>query len=354
MKRLFVLLFVILAGALGSPINALARAGVAAAKPFPVTVVDDQGNRIHLAHRPNRIITLYAAYTEIVFALGLEKRVVGDGSQYAEGATGITNAAGKPRDFRYPSEWPSKLGRDYPVRSLQLPHVEGGFSQTPFNLETITSLHPDLILAPYYQSQISTFQKMKELGFPVVFLNPSNVQGIEHDITLVGRLTGATSQATTVVDAMKQQLSAVKSRLAKVHTSPRVFYELDATNPTQPITAGPKTVIDQAIGLAHGKNIADTVTTCSGTECYPAFNLEALVVANPQIIVLSDAAYGTKPEDVKSRPGWDTISAVKSNKIYAFNPDLLSKFGPRVVVGIRDLARVIHPEAFRVRGSVGY
>jgi iron complex transport system substrate-binding protein len=310
-----------------------------------VTVVDDQGNRIHLAHRPNRIITLYAAYTEIVFALGLEKRVVGDGSQYAEGATGITNAAGKPRDFRYPSEWPSKLGRDYPVRSLQLPHVEGGFSQTPFNLETITSLHPDLILAPYYQSQISTFQKMKELGFTVVFLNPSNVQGIMHDIALVGKLTGATSQATTVVNAMKQQLSTVKSRLAKVHSRPRVFYELDATNPTQPITAGPKTVIDQAIGVADGKNIADTVTTCSGTQCYPAFNLEALVVANPQIIVLSDAAYGTKPEDVKSRPGWDTISAVKSNKIYAFNPDLLSKFGPRVVVGILDLARVIHPEA---------
>jgi iron complex transport system substrate-binding protein len=271
---------------------------------------------------------------------------VGDGSQYAEGAIGITNAAGKPRDFRYPSEWPSKLGRDYPVRSVQLTHVEGGFSQAPFNLETITNLHPDLILAPYYKSQISTFQKMKELGFPVVFLNPSNVQGIMHDIALVGKLAGATTQATTVVNAMKRQLSAVKSRLAKVLSRPRVFYELDATNPTQPITAGPKTVIDQAIGVARGKNIADTVTTCSGPECYPAFNLEALVLANPQIIVLSDAAYGTKPEDVKMRPGWDTMSAVRSNKIYGFNPDLLSKFGPRVVIGVRDLARVIHPEAF--------
>lgn len=69
-------------------------------------------------------------------------------------------------------------------------------------------------------------------------------------------------------------------------------------------------------------------------------------MANPQVIVLSDAAYGTKPQDVKARPGWSTVSAVQSNKIYAFNPDLLSKFGPRVVIGIRDLAKVIHPEVF--------
>ena len=347
MHRPFLLLLIILSGALIYGPGQKTVAHAATAKPFSITVVDDAGNRIHLAHRPNRIITLYAAYTEMAFALGLEKRLVGDGSQYAEGATGITNAAGKPRNFRYPAEWPSKLGRDYPVRSLQLTHVEGGFSQTPFNLETITSLRPDLILAPYYQSQLSTFQKMKELGFTVVFLNPSNAQGIMHDMALVGKLTGTVSQATTVVHAMTTQLSAVKSRVARVQNRPRVFYELDATNPTQPITAGPKTVIDQAIGLVRGKNIADTVTTCSGTQCYPAFNLEALVVANPQIIILSDAAYGTKPDDVKARPGWDIISAVKASKIYAFNPDLLSRFGPRVVIGIRDLARLVHPEAFR-------
>ena len=347
MQRLFTLVLGMLVAAFIPTFAPQAHVNAAAAKPFPVTVVDDGGNRIHVTRRPTRIITLYAAYTEMAFALGLEKRLVGDGSQYAEGATGITTAAGKPRNFRYPSEWPSKLGRDYPIRSLQLTHVEGGFSQTPFNLETITSLQPDLILAPYYKSQISTFQKMKDLGFTVVFLNPANVAGILRDITLVGRLTGTTSQATMLVKAMRAQLSAVKARLAKVRTRPRVFYELDATNPTQPITAGPKTVIDEAIGVARGKNIADSVTTCSGTECYPAFNLEALVVADPQIIVLSDAAYGTKPADVKTRPGWETMAAVKTNKIYAFNPDLLSKFGPRVVIGIRDLAHVIHPEAFR-------
>jgi iron complex transport system substrate-binding protein len=225
--------------------------------------------------------------------------------------------------------------------------VEGGFGQTPFNLETIAGLRPDLILAPYYKSEIPTFQQMKDLGYPVVFLNPSNVKGIMHDITLVGMATGAGRQAATVVRTMQTELTSVKTRLRAVRNRPRVFYELDATNPTQPITAGPKTVIDEAIGLAHATNVADSVTTCSGTECYPAFNLEALVQADPQVIVLSDAAYGTKPDDVKARPGWSTISAVRTGKIYPFNPDLLSKFGPRVAVGIRDLARLLHPTAFK-------
>ncbi|HEX6510558.1 MAG TPA: ABC transporter substrate-binding protein [Chloroflexota bacterium] len=347
MKRLTFLLLALVAGLLTPPAASHASSYAGSKKPFPVTLVDDQGSHVTITSRPKRIITLYSAYTETVFALGLEKRLVGDASQYAEGATGVTTAAGKPRDFRYPAEWPSRLGLDYPIRSVQLPHVEGGFGQTQFNLETMTSLRPDLVLAPYYKSQVPTFQKMKDLGFKVLFLNPSNIAGVLHDITLVGEAAGARKQAATLVKTMKGELSTVKLRMAKVTNRPRVFYELDATNPTQPITAGPKTVIDEAIGLAHGKNIADSVTSCSGTQCYPAFSLEALVAADPQVIVLSDAAYGTKSDDVKARPGWSTVSAVRLNKIYAFNPDVLSRFGPRVVIGVRDLAKLLHPQAFR-------
>ena len=63
----------------------------------------------------------------------------------------------------------------------------------------------------------------------------------------------------------QKQVDAVKSRLKHVKTHPRVYFEIDSTNPTQPITAGPGTYIDEGIRLAGGKNIADTVTTCSGT-----------------------------------------------------------------------------------------
>jgi iron complex transport system substrate-binding protein len=312
------------------------QAGAHAA--FPVTIVDDHGNRIQLTHQPKRLISLDPRDTETLFALGLEARVVADGSQYAEGATGFA------RDFKYPSEWPSPWGRDYPIKSKQLPHIEGGFSGTPFDLEKIESLTPDLVLS--LNSDQQTLQKLRELGLNVLIIDPSNIKGILHDVSIIGKATGATHQATLVLTNMRKQMAAVHTRLAPIRGRPTVYYEVDATNPAQPITVGPGTFIDEAIGLAGGKNVAAGVTTCSGTTCYPAFSLEALVKLDPSIIVLGDSNYGTSPDSVKSRGGWNTISAVQSGKIYPFDDDLLSRAGPRIMIGLEKLARLIHPEAF--------
>jgi len=336
--RLLVLLTVLVTSLVGLR-SSFARSQLAT-KSFPVTVVDDHGNQVRLSARPQRLLSLDPRDTETLFALGLESRVVGDGSQYSEGAAGIK------RNFRYASEWPSRLGRDYPIKAKSLPHVEGGYSGTPFNLETISSLRPDLILAPYSKTVEPTYQKLHELGIKVIILDPSSIHGILSDLALVGKATGAVKQAAVVSRAIKKQVSGVKKSLARVHSRPRVYYEIDATNPTQPFTAGPGTFIDEALRLAGGKNVADSVTSCSGTLCYPQFSLEALVQLNPQIILLGDAAYGTTVDSVKARGGWSTIAAVQSGKIFPFNDELVSRAGPRIGVGLKALARVLHPEAF--------
>jgi iron complex transport system substrate-binding protein len=351
MKRL-ILFFALVAALVGGP-AATTHAAIHARKPaFPVTVVDDHGNRVTIAHQPKRLLSLDPRDTETLFALGLEKRVVGDGGKDVEGAVDIVNAAGKPRNFKYPSEWPSKWGRDYPVRSLTLPHVEGGCCGVDFNLETIESLSPDLILAPYSQTEEPVFQKMRDLGLKVMILDPSNFKGIMHDQTLVGRATGAVKQAATVVATMQSEVNSVKKAVSRARTHPRVYYEIDATNPTQPYTVGPGTFIDEAIHIAGGRNIADGVTSCSGTTCYPQLSLEAIVQKNPQIILYSvyERLYSNVTVDsVKSRSGWESISAVRSSKIYEFNDDVISRAGPRTAVGIRVLARLIHPEVFGKR-----
>lgn len=327
--------------ALSAPASFAGMAVAAATQRFPVTVLDDHGNRVQIPRAPRRIITLFPGQTEILFALGLESRVVADGSKYAEGAQGIARA------FRYPQEWPSRWGRDYPVRSKSLPHVEGGCCGVHFNLETVESLHPDLVFAPYTQTELPTYQKMRDLGIRVIILDPASFQGILRDFTLVGKATGNTNQAATVVARMKEQLASVTRRVAHARSRPRVYYEIDATNPAQPYTAGPGTFIDEAIRIAHGKNVADTVTSCSGTLCYPQFSLEELVKLNPQVIILGDASYGTTADAVKARGGWSSIAAVQTGKIYAFNDELITRAGPRVMVGLRAMARLIHPESFR-------
>lgn len=308
---------------------------------FPITITDDHGNKIRLNRAPTRIVSLDPRDTETLFAVGAEKLVVADSSQYVEGAAGMSTS------FKYPSQWPSQWGKNYPTLSKQLPHIEGGCCGTHFDVERLTSLRPDVVLAPYSKTELPTFGQMRDLGMKVVILDPSNLEGIFHDISLVGAITGNSGKASRVVTEMRSQLRAVKAGLKRAHGTPRVYYEIDATNPTQPFTAGPGTFIDEAIHISGGKNVADSATTCSGTLCYPQFSLEALVRLNPQVILLGDAAYGTSPSDVKSRGGWETISAVKSGKIYRYNDELISRAGPRIIIGIRAMAMLIHPAAFK-------
>ena len=343
--KLFVLL--LLAIAMTLPTSVQAGEPHATKKLFPVTIVDDLHTRVQITQQPKRILSLDPRDTETLFALGLEKRVVGDGGQYVEGAAGYS------RPFHFPSEWPSKWGRDYPIRAKALPHIEGGFGTTPFDLEKIESLTPDLILS--LNSDRPTLQKMRDLGLKVVVLDPANLQGIYHDIQLVGRATGATNQAATVTARMKSQIASVRKKLAGVRTRPRVYYEIDATNPTAPYTAGPGTFIDETIKLAGARNVADSITSpgCPGTGCYPQLSLETLVKLDPQIILLGDAPYGTKVADVKSRTGWSTIAAIQSGRIYPFDDELISRAGPRISIGLLKLARRTHPERFGSRSPTG-
>ncbi|GAC1406962.1 MAG: ABC transporter substrate-binding protein [Chloroflexota bacterium] len=341
MVRVLTLLSVALTIMMPTPFTAQAAPNRTPMHGFPVTVTDDHGFRIHLTAPPRRIVTLDPRDTELLFAIGAEKRIVGDGSKYAEGATGVTTK------FKFPSQWPSRFGRDYPTRSKELPHVEGGCCGTDFNLETLQSLRPDLVVAPYSQTELPTFQKMRDLGMKVLIIDPSNVRGIFKDLSLLGKVTGNGKGANIVASRLKAGLASLKTRLRAVHSRTRVYYEIDATNPVQPYTVGRGTFMDEGIKLAGGNNVADAITSCSGTLCYPQISLEQLVRFNPQVIVLGDAAYGTTSADVKARGGWDAITAVASGNIYPFNDELISRAGPRFVIGLTTLAKLLHPSAFK-------
>jgi iron complex transport system substrate-binding protein len=121
-----------------------------------------------------------------------------------------------------------------------------------------------------------------------------------------------------------------------------VFYELDATDATKPYTAGPGTFIDLVIQRAGGVNVASNLK-----DQYPQLSLEQLVVLNPDIIVLSDSAYGETPEKVAARAGWGTLSAVKNGRVLPFDYHLLSLPGPRLVDGLEQLVKLLHPELFK-------
>ena len=134
---------------------------------------------------------------------------------------------------------------------------------------------------------------------------------------------------------MKTQLGAPASR-------PTVFYELDASQPNAPYSIGPGSFMDLLIAEAGGTNI-----TADQSSPWVQLSLEDLVVKDPDIILLGDSNYGTTAESVAQRAGWEGLKAVKNGAVLPFNDDLVSRPGPRLVDGLEELAKLLHPDLFK-------
>jgi iron complex transport system substrate-binding protein len=162
------------------------------------------------------------------------------------------------------------------------------------------------------------------------------------NLGVVGQLTGY--DVTELVDSLKARVKAVDDKIATVTDKPVVFYEIDATDASKPYSYGPGTFGDLLIQRAGGANL---VTLASITDAYPQVSLEQIVATNPGIIILGDSMWGVTIESVQARPGWEGIDAVKNKQIFAFDDNLVSRPGPRLVDGLEQLAKLLHPDAFK-------
>jgi len=272
--------------------------------------MDGLGRKINLEQAPQRIVSLAPSNTEILFAIGAGKQVTG-------------------RD---------QLS-DFPEEAKSLTDIGSTFDA--LNTEKIVSLKPDLVLA----AEINTPEQVKQLenlGLTVYYLkNPATVEEMYKNLEIVAQLTGHEQEAATLIDSLKKRVAAVDAKIVPISSRPNVFYELDATDPAKPYTAGKGTFITQLIERAGAHNIA------ADLDGYPQMSLEQVVAANPDFIILGDARYGVSPESIAKRPGWENLNAVKNGKVMPFNDDLVSRPGPRLVDALEELGKLLHPEVLK-------
>jgi len=283
---------------------------VLAANEFPLAVTDDLGRNVTISSEPQSIISLTPSNTEILFALELEDRVMAV-SEYCN----------------YPLEAQNKI-------------KIGGFST--INIEKVVSLKPDLVLATG-GVQEAVVEELERLGLTVIALNAKSIEEVFENIRLVGKAAGQLEAARELTTKLEQRTKAVTDKAKDLPDSqrPRVFYEIQY----EPLmTAGPGTFIDDLIHLVGGVNIASDAAAK-----YPVYNLETLIERNPEVIIISfwHGSIAASVEGVKSRKRWQIIDAVKNNRVYGINADLVSRPGPRIVDGIEEMARFIHPDLFR-------
>jgi iron complex transport system substrate-binding protein len=279
---------------------------------YPLTLTDDAGRSLTLAKKPARIVSLAPSNTEIVCAIGDCDELVG-----------VT-------DFD-----------DYPASVKAVPKV---VIQAKVDVERVVAAKPDLVLAAGNgQTPDAVITQLRDLHLTVMTLYPTDLGHLHDDIALVGQAIDANQAAEKLVSTMTAREVAISDRVANA-PHPRTFYEVSIFEGTI-YTAGKDSFLASLISLAGGAPIAGDPKSTS-------IQLEDLIAADPQLILLGDASYDqtlATPDKavaaVRARSGWSGMSAVKSGSVIPFLQDIVTtRPGPRIVDGLEALARAIHPE----------
>lgn len=305
----FTLLLAIALGALGitsgcSPASTEEQAVEAtqAAEPaFPVTISDDASRSVTVEAEPERIVSLAPANTEVLFALGLGDKVVG-----------VTSYD------------------DYPAEVADIDKV-GDF--TGPNIEAVAAANPDLILATT-GVQADTITKLEDLGATVVAIDPQSLAGLYADIEDIGAVTGRKAEAADVVREMRAEVEEIQEAVSG-REPVTAFVEI-GQNPL--FTVGSGTLIDELIRLAGGKNIVEA----GG---YVPYSTEQVVKDDPTVYLATKGSM-SDPSALAKRAGFEKLSAVKNERVVILDDNLVSRPGPRVVAGLKQIAEALHPDAF--------
>ena len=270
---------------------------------YPLTVQRSDGKSITIEAAPQRIASLSPGATEVFYAIGAGPQLIATDMQ---------------------SDYPAEAARTTKLDAFQP------------NLEAIAGVEADLIFLANNQDDV--VGALDALDKTVLYVEvPDDLAGVIEQVRLLGRVSGHVDEAESLAREMESRVQAVQDRLEGVTAGPRVFHELDNTL----FTAAPDSFVGDLYSILKAQNIAAGAPTP-----YPQLTQEEVIARDPEVIILADEEFGETPDAVKARPGWSAISAVKNDRIYGVDPDLVSRPGPRVVEGLEQLARLLYPERF--------
>ena len=252
-----------------------------------------------------RIVSMTPALTEICYELGLGEAVVG-----------VTTYC------------------DRPPEAKRKPKI-GGFANPDH--ERILALKPDQVLASPGPGNKESVRILREFGATVEVLRMKSVADALAAIARLGELCGAVGRAEIVRARVDRDFAVVRKKV-RGRKKPRVVLALSP--PPRVYLAGGKSFTGELLEIAGGENAAS-----GAQDDFQAYDLEEVAAMAPEIII--DASMGT---DEKVLMRWSVLTgvpAVETGRAYLLRGDAALRPGPRLAQGAIELARLIHPEAFR-------
>ena len=264
-----------------------------------VSVVDDLGARITLAQPAKRVISLAPHITEMLFAVGAGKAVVGvvDYSDFPPEAKRIVNVGSSAR----------------------------------LDVERIVSLRPDLIVVWPGGTPIATLDKLRQLGFVLFSSEPRHLEQVASDMERLAELVGTGQEGARAAASFRNSMAALAAQYSQ-RPIITLFYQIW----DRPITtvAGEQ-LLNEVFTLCGGRNAFGQIKNVA-----PQLDVEAVLAANPQVIATAGA-----PEHsaawIKDWRRWTQLQAVQNGNVVAVDADLTQRQGPRLAQGAAQLCETL-------------
>lgn len=271
-----------------------------------ISVIDDLGQRITLPGPATRIVAIEPSNAEIALDLGLKKDLVGVDTSV----------------FQYaPNPWKNEVRGIHSI----------GASFPAVSEEAIVAVHPDLVISG---TGVDGLSGLAKFHIPVLYLDPTSIQGVYHDMILVGKVTATSAKAKVLVSRLEAEVRSIHHQVVtETKKRPTVFFDLGGL-----YTAGPKSFINSLIHLAGATNVVDSFSH----KAYPQVTAEQVVRADPDVIVVDPE--GTTVAKEEALAGFSSIRAVIHHRVYALpQPSYVDQPSPGLVLGLKEFARIFHP-----------
>ena len=280
----------------------------------PTTMQDREGNEFNVPAEINTIISTAPSNTEVLVALGLADKLVAV-DKYSADVEGISEDLPKI-DFRNP------------------------------DAEAIIALNPDIVIASGHNKagDEDPFALIKEAGIPVAYIPSSySIEGIYGDIEFIASLTDTEKEGKELVNSMKKEVDAIKAIGDTIQDKKNVYFEIGAGSGLY--TFGNETFLNEMIETIGATNIFGEENS------WITVTPEAVIDANPDVILANtpgtNEAGLTAVEDIVSREGWDTITAVKNGDVYQIDKNSSSRGSQNIIKALKEMAKAVYPDEYK-------
>ena len=280
----------------------------------PTTMKDREGNEFNVPKEVNTIISTAPSNTEVLVALGLADKLVAV-DKYSADVEGVSEDIPKI-DFRNP------------------------------DAEAIIALNPDIVIASGHNKagDEDPFALIKEAGIPVAYIPSSySIDGIYGDIEFIANLTGTEKEGEELINSMKEDVESIKAIGDTITDKKSVYFEIGAGSGLY--TFGNETFLNEMIETIGATNIFGDESS------WITVTPEAVIDANPDVILANSPGTNeaglTAVEDIVSREGWDTVTAVKNGDVYQIDQNSSSRASQNIIKALKEMAKAVYPDEYK-------